>query len=213
MLRGYIEVLVKDKDGRIVRYGRHEMKSLLNNFLKMVEGTLKAGGDFSVTVSVTDTGGASKTAYAEYYSTALGSSRKFTPLGCKAPDNDDTFGIIVGSGTGSVALDNYSLVSKISHGTGSGQLDYDPVIIEDLGLDQTVSPPVYRYRLSRGFKNLSGAALNINEVGIVARNYVYEDAVLADVRMLIGRDVLPTTYTVPNGGSATVAITVEVEVG
>jgi hypothetical protein len=211
MLRSYIEIMVRDRDGRVVRYGRHEMRSLLNNFLMMIEGSLKAGNGSATSLTVTDTGGASKTVYAEWY-TSYG--WRFAPFACKAPDNDDSYGIIVGSGTGSVNLNNTALTSKIAHGTGSGQLDYDPVSIDDLGLDISVSPPVYRYRLTRVFKNLSGAALNINEVGIVARNYILEaGTVKVDVKFLIARDVLPTTYTVPNGGSATVAITVEVEVG
>jgi hypothetical protein len=34
-----------------------------------------------------------------------------------------------------------------------------------------------------------------------------------DYRFLIARDVLPTSYTVPAGGSASVAVTIEVELG
>jgi hypothetical protein len=140
-------------------------------------------------------------------------------MGVNAADNVDTYGIIVGSGTTvPTSLDQfYNLESKIAHGTSSGQLDYGPHTFYDLGLDTGVTPPVYRYRLVRTFTNLSGAGININEVGIVARSYwcdsVMPTIVRNDVKYLIARDVLSTTYTVPNGGSATVAITVEVEVG
>jgi hypothetical protein len=87
-------------------------------------------------------------------------------------------------------------------------------VCEDLGLDTGVTPPVYRFRFTRTFSNLSGAAININEVCIIARSQWRDGVgVTNDVKYMIARDVLPSTYTVPNGGSATVAVTVEVVVG
>jgi hypothetical protein len=222
-MRGYIEILVKDRDGRIVQYGRHEMRSLLNNFLKVLEGFLGAVGGASLgtggvvkSATVTAPDGTSKTIYIEWY--AASSSYYYgggTAMGAMAPDNDDSYGIIVGDGLSPVALDQYVLTRKIFHGTGSGQLDYGAMSVEDIGLDISVSPPIYRLRLIRSFTNFSGAAININEVGILARNYWYDGTygVRNDVKYLIARDVLPMTYTVPNGGVATVAVTLEVEVG
>jgi hypothetical protein len=220
-LKGYIEILVKDRDGRIVKHGRHEMHSLLNNFLKILEGFLGATGGATLatygvvkSVTVTAPDGSSKTALIEWYCGPTYYRGGGTPMGVRAGDDDDSYGIIVGSGTAPVALDQYTLVSKIPHGTGSGQLDYGAMSVEDIGLDTTVTPPIYRLRLIRSFTNLSGAGININEVGVVARNYWKNHyGVQNDVKFLIARDVLPTTYTVPNGGAATVAITLEVEVG
>jgi hypothetical protein len=135
-------------------------------------------------------------------------------MAMSAPDNDDTYGIVVGSGTIGLSLDQYAPASKIPHGTGSGQLDYGLHVYEDLGLDTGVTPPVCRFRFTRTFSNLSGAAININEVCIVARSFWRDGvSIVNDVKYMIARDVLPSTYTVPNGGSATVAITVEVVVG
>jgi hypothetical protein len=204
MLRGYLEIMVRDRDGRIVKYGRHEMKSFLNNFLKYLEAFLKSDGVGSV--SITDTGGTSRTVYVVHVTASATESQ----MGGLAPDNNDTYGILVGSGTTTVNLNQYALASKISHGTGSGQLDYDPVSADDYGVDYSVSPPVYRLRLVRVFKNLSGGVVTINEVGLVAR-YLYNN--IYDYRFLIARDVLPTSYPVPAGGSATVAVIVEVELG
>jgi hypothetical protein len=216
-LRGFIEIEVVDRYGRTVAKGRHEMRSFLNNYLRIMEALMKAvGGRGGVTTAVTvvNTGGSSVSAWTEWddlYGYAGG-----TPMGACAPDDDDTYGIIVGSGTTVLTtLDQfYNLESKIAHGTGAGQLDYNPTTTYDLGLDTGVTPPVYRYRLVRSFTNLSGAGININEVGIVARNHwKSSNRVANDVKFLIARDVLSSTYTIPNGGTATVAITVEVEVG
>jgi len=213
MLRGFVEVTVWDRDGKVVQRGRQEMRSFINNFLKILEALFRAGQGSATSTTLTDTSGSSKTVYAEWYTDAatLGGG---TPMACNASSGDDSYGIVVGSGTVPLALDQYSLASKISHGTSSGQLSYGPMTFEDLGLDQTVSPPVYRMRLIRTFINLTSSAININEVGIVARNH-WKNAgsVIIDVRYLIARDVLATTYTVPAGGGASVAITIEVEVG
>jgi hypothetical protein len=220
-LRGYIEVEVRDREGRIVGRGRHEMRSFLNNLLRILEGEMKAKGGatldtYNVAVAsatVTLINGSSATAYTEYYS---GGSTQGggVPFAVKAPDDDDTYGIVVGTGTLELSLDQYAPASKIAHGTGSGQLDYGLSSYEDLGLDTGVTPPVYRFRITRTFSNLSGAAININEVCLFARSYwKYSSATSNDVKYMIARDVLSTTYTVPNGGTATVAVTVEVVVG
>jgi hypothetical protein len=219
-LRGYIEVEVRDREGRIVGRGRHEMRSFLNNLLRILEGEMKAVGGaalsyYGVVTSATviKTDGSSSTAWTEWYQTDYYNSGG-VPFAAKAPDDDDSYGIVVGSGTVGVALDQYAPSSKIAHGTGSGQLDYGLSTYEDLGLDTGVSPPVYRFRISRTFSNLSGAAININEVCLFARNYWKDSAAVRnDAKYMIARDALSTTYTVPNGGSATVAITVEVVVG
>jgi hypothetical protein len=210
MLKGYIEVLVKDADGRIVKYGRHEMHSFLNNFLKFLEAFFKSNG--TGTVSMVDTAGNTQTVYG---ARGDGYLRNHSMMGGLAGDNDDSYGLLVGSGTTTIALTQNALASKISHGTSSGQLDYDPVSVDDYGVDTTVSPPVYRFRLTRAFKNLSGAAITINEVAMAVRHryYDYGTGIIYDYRFLIARDVLPSSYTVPAGGSATVAVTVEVELG
>ena len=202
MLRGTLEIMVKDRDGRVVKYGRHEMKSFLNNFLKFLEAFMRSNGTGSVTI--TDTGGTSRTVYGTHYGGTYHSQ-----MGGAAPDNDDSYGIIVGSGTTTVNLNQYALASKIAHGTGSGQLDYNPTSLDDFGVDTSVSPPVYRFRLVRSFANVSGVAVTINEVGIAVRYRYVSD----DFKFLIARDVLPSSYSVPAGGSATVAVTVEVELG
>jgi hypothetical protein len=225
-LRGYIEIEVRDREGRIVGRGRHEMRSFLNNYLKILEGEMKAIGGAALTVynttvasaTVINTAGSSVAAWTEryaFYDTSYGGAYGGgVPFAVEAPDNDDSYGIVVGTGTLGLSLDQYAPASKIAHGTGSGQLDYGVSTYEDLGLDTGVSPPVYRFRVMRTFSNLSGAAININEVCIVARNYWKTlGSVVNDVKFLIARDVLPSTYTVPNGGSATVTVIFEVVVG
>jgi len=219
-MKGYIEVIVKDKDGKIVKRGVHEMHSFLNNFLRVILGEMTASANPTTpwvtlaTASIIKTDGTSTNINIEAYFDGNYGGGGGVPMAAKAPSGDDSYGIVVGSGTTSFTLDQYNLISKISNGTGSGQLSYNPVSFSDLGLDTTVSPPVYRFQLIRSFANLSGGTVTINEVAIFARSYwktFY--SVQQDIKYIISRDVLPTSYPVPNGGSATVAITVEVQVG
>jgi hypothetical protein len=220
-VRGFIEVEVRDPDGRVIQRGRHEMRSFLNNLLRIFEGFFRATGGIAtgtygvyVGATVVRQDGSSATAYVEAYLAVGSVVAGGGPMGTMAGDNVDTYGMVVGSGTTPVNLNTCALSAKIAHGTGSGQLDYDAVIVEGLGLDTSVSPPVYRFRIIRGFKNVSSGSVSISEVGLLARSFwAYTTGTVNDVIYLIARDVLPTTYTVPSGGSATVAITVEVILG
>ena len=219
-MRGFIEIEVRDREGRVIQRGRHEMRSFTNNFLKVIEAFFNAYGNYSpgyvakpaskATVVAPD--GSSKDAWTEAYMDYRRGGG--VAMATRAGDNVDTYGIVVGSGTAPFNLNNYALATKIAHGTGAGQLDYDAMSLDDLGLDTSVSPPVYRIRLMRGFKNLTSSSITINEVGIIARNYwKSEKGALNDVTFLIARDVLPTSYTVPAGGSATVVVVIEVTMG
>jgi len=198
-IKGFIEIEVRDCKGRVVQKGKHEMRSFLNNFLKTIEAFARNAG-----VGITKTDGSSD----KFYPSVSGAT-SVTVMNCMAGDNDSSFGIVVGSGTTSVTLTQYALASQIAHGTSAGQLDYDTMSYDILGLDTSVSPPVYRFRILRTFKNLSGGSINITEVGLVALN-VRETTVN---KFMIARDVLPQAYTVPDGGSATVVITIEVVLG
>jgi len=221
-MRGFIEIEVRDREGRVIQRGRHEMRSFTNNFLKILEAFFNAYGNYSLgyiatpasKATITAPDGTSKDAWTEAYSDTTYYYGGGVAMATRAGDNVDTYGIVVGSGTAPFNLNNFALATKIAHGTGAGQLDYDAMSLDDLGLDTSVSPPVYRIRLMRGFKNLTSSSITINEVGIIARNYwKSEKGALNDVTFLIARDVLPTSYTVPAGGSATVVVVIEVTMG
>jgi len=223
VISGEVEVEVFDRDGRVLQRGRHPMRSLLANFVRALNGLAKASGGASPTVStvyasapVVDVNGSTQSIYTEWYK-GYGTSNG-TPLALKAGDNDDSYGIVVGSGTRPVAINDYSLASKISHGSGSGQLDYDPTTAF-ISVDTSVSPPVAYIVISRVFNNVSDSPITISEVGLVARSYWFLTTSTGapvtdqDVKYLIARDVLPTQYTVPPNASANVRITIKVVLG
>jgi hypothetical protein len=170
------------------------------------------GNGATTTGSVTGDSGSATTIYGEiYYS---GAACGGIPIALNAPAGTDSFGILVGSGTIAFNLTQCSLVTKIANGTGSGQLSYGATNVTDLGVNTSVSPPVYQIQIVRPFTNQTSSAITINEVGLEAKNY-WKDATgtKINVTFLIARDLLSTSYSVPPNGSATVAITIGVTVG
>jgi hypothetical protein len=172
-------------------------KSLLQNFGKMFCRMLGCPGTGAVTISttVTDTTGSPQTAPCE---TSNGYWDIYaSPLGMNAPDNDDTYGIVVGTGTATVTPTDYCLASKIPHGTGSGQLDYGVHTVTE-----SYTGSSSYCEISRSFTNVSGAEITVREVGLIARNRFIKPS--SDVKFLIARDVLPSPVRVKNLGSLTV---------
>lgn len=115
-----------------------------------------------------------------------------------APDNDDSYGIVVGSGAMPVTPDDTSLSEKITHGTGTGQLDYDPTEVS-YEVDYT-NKRGYIY-VKRSFKNLSDSDVIVRECGIVAWFILgHKCRALGEWRIdekrLIVRDVLSEPVTV-----------------
>jgi hypothetical protein len=190
--------LIVESDGKEVFRG--ESKSFLLNFCKVLYSMLATTGSATGGVTgvissatVTDTSGYSQTAYAEWYSPGSTTCGGGTPAGMNAPDNDDSFGIVVGSGSASVSPTDYRLVSKISHGTGSGQLDHDTH-----ATTTSFSSTSSYIELARTFVNRSSGDVVVREVGIMARSFWKNSGSVIgnDVKYLIARDVLPSPVTV-----------------
>lgn len=82
--------------------------------------------------------------------------------------NVDTFGIVVGSGTDSVTINDYKLQSKILQGVGAGLLQYSAMEFPSrYSVDSTKAFTSFR----RLFTNLSGSSITINELGVYTRSY------------------------------------------
>jgi hypothetical protein len=195
------------KDGERIYRLKTESKSLLQNFAKVFGKMLEApasatGSDWIViSTSIMNTGGSTVTCITELYSTS--SIYRYgggTPMGMNAADNDDSYGIVVGSGAASVSPTDYNLAAKISHGTGSGRLDYGPATVtSSYGATSSYA------EMARSFLNASGSDITVREVGIIARSYWKDGAsVTSDVKYLIARDILPSPIKVPNLGTLTV---------
>jgi len=201
--------LVVERDGKEVFRGKS--KSFVQNLAIALMTMLASPASSRVsnvarsTGTVTSTAGSIATIWGEWYSPTtedgvIANCGGGTPLALNAGDNDDSYGIWVGSGQATVSPTDYNLSSKISHGSGSGQLDYEPHTVTS-----SYSDTSSYVEIARSFVNKSGADVVVREVGLVARNYWKNSVkVRNDVKFLIARDVLPTPVTVKNLGSLTV---------
>ncbi len=124
-------------------------------------------------------------------------------LSMGAPMNNDTKGVIVGTGTAAESFEDFALDSKISDGGGAGQLFYfaqpKPLITWSSG-DRT-----WTITHERMFKNNDGSSITINEIAIVTLAY----ATNLQKYILILRDKLSSGVAIDSGKVARVTIEIE----
>lgn len=174
-------ILIKDKNGRI-KYdsGLVPSNSFVMAFLELLY-TLNA----YTSLSINDISDAAQSI--NYDSANM--------LRVGAADDDDTYGIVVGTGTTAESNTDYALATQIAHGTGSGQLDY--------GAHGFTAPAVVGSNVgmvvSRTFYNGSGASITVREIGVYCLAATYKFCAL--------RDVLITPEAVANTETLTVQYT------
>lgn len=117
----------------------------------------------------------------------------FVPLGLV---NDATRGIIVGTGNVASDISDYT-ITRIEHGTGSGQFSYQaeaqPVPSYDAGTN------VWSMVRTRIFNNNSGGSITVNETGLLsylATPVLHERSVLASPVVVANGAQLTVTYTI-----------------
>jgi hypothetical protein len=138
-------------------------------------------------ITVTDVTGAS-------YSGYIGTSGQISGYGKAAFSwynlgavANDVAGIVIGTGTTPPSRTDYALVSKIPHGTGSGQIYYNQQTYELLS--------DYSFRLTREFTN-AGSDLSVAEAGLIYNTYINSTARY----LLLLRDTFtPISVTAGNG--------------
>jgi hypothetical protein len=186
------ELEVRDKNGKLISQTKGESHSFVKNFIR----TLRALWAIT-TVNITDTGGLAKTFRGSWYHGANALTEY--PYDANAGASVDTYGILVGSSDAPFGRDNYCLGSKISHGTGAGQLVYGAMSFEDVADADSTS----YFRMTRTFTNNSGASVVVKELGIALRQYINVDG-YTPFYFLILRDVLTSPSSVPDGATLTV---------
>ncbi len=181
---GEIIIEVRDKDGNLVVKRKEKMNSFLYNYYNIARVWAFKG----TPTILKDTSGNN--------TSTINTWNIENSKGADAPEGDDSFGIVVGSGSTPVNVQNdYNLANKISHGTGSGQLQYGATSMTD---DMTNLPTMV-LEIKRSFINQSGDNVTVNEIGIILKINDGSN----DYYVMIARDVITAT-TVPNGGTLNV---------
>jgi hypothetical protein len=191
-LKLYLSYWHKDAKGKTIKYRRYRSDSFVGNFYKHIYNQLFKSTLYqnaSVTQrsvnaytdnSIKNVNGES----ANLYHALLNSQ--------SASAGDDTLGIVVGSGSTAVTLNDYNLVSKIPHGTTAGRLSYGAMPSTNITPINTTLSNSWYYSITRSFSNQSTSNVGIYEVGFIA--YIFNGFAgnFVSEKFLITRDVLQT---------------------
>jgi len=175
----WIEALVKDKKGKVLKRLERKAHSFVGNFIRCLAVQFVSGKE-----AITDVGGNAVNPYANQYSLKAG-----------AGSGNDDFGIQAGTGTNAVSINDTALQTKIAHGTGSGQLQYGAVTFGATACDASKC----ECTITRDFANGSGGDITVNELGLVLQMY---DG--GNKNILVARDVVSGGIAVANGQTLTV---------
>ena len=203
------ELEVRDRDGKIVQRLRQHSHSWVRNaynmmFCYLAGKVLSSSGFGPGYLSLKDTGNNVRYGPGPVC-LSQSSSADGTGYSYRGPAGNDTYGILVGSGTNPEDFESYALQSKIANGTGAGQLTY----VESEAHSITWNPGTLTMKneLARFFNNNSGGDVSVNEVALALRGYQPGSSV--PYNYMTARDKLVATVTVPNTGQLKVTYTVQ----
>lgn len=190
-----IEIIITieniDKYGNKTMEKQFKANSIVNAFIALLQAQFLAG--LGSTISVKDTGGTIRNIY--------NGNQSYNAMHVNSPAGDTSYGIVVGSGTNAVNINNYQLQTLITNGTGSGQLQYGATVINSTF--QIVGSDAY-FSFSRTITNNSGTDITVNEIGLIVNQYINS------YKFLIDRTLY--TMTVPNTGGKTITYTIKATV-
>jgi hypothetical protein len=181
-LKCYIELELRDKDGRLIQKRKFASKTYVKQGLMFTQ--LMMSGR-SLNLTTVDGASYSVTIDARNYD-ASGSYGSLTK------------GIVIGTSDTPYAYDQYKLQNVINHGSSGGQMLYG---VQSIDTPQSITNG-YRLVLSRVFTNSSGASITVKEVGLY---YVFYNTSISPYffACMQARDVITPT-AVANGQSLTV---------
>jgi len=191
----YFQLTVTDtKTGKIIRKTRKRLcRSFVIQYLKLLETTMRHVHNYAGDViSVTDTGNTARNVQATNRSV-------YDFWSLDAPEDEDTYGIVVGSDNTAVDNLDYKLNTQIADGQAAGELDYSAhtwLTSAEVGANVDM-------KIQRPFINNSGGNVTIEEAGIYVICLDSNDVLryFCIVRELTG------TVTVADGQTATIDFT------
>lgn len=212
----FLELEVRMPDGRVVHRHRQRSHSWTRNAYNLMfcqlagkdadDATFEAGKLSVKKTSATIAYGSGAVGWKPFASAdSAQAGTGWTHTGYRALAGYDTHGIIVGTGTTAESFEDYALATQIADGTGSGELSH----VESEAHAISYAALVLTNTLIRYFNNNSGGSIGVNEVGLIGAlgdpGAVYNSA---PILVLVARDVLGATVTVPDTGQLKVTYTI-----
>ena len=121
--------------------------------------------------------------------------------------NDDTYGVMVGTGNTAPTINDHALETKIDDGVAAGEMQYGGVTY---GLP-TASATESHFTITRDFSNASGGDITVEEIGIYVKAMAAwiiqsndRTSGAPDLIFMTIRDVVGGGITIPNGETLTV---------
>ena len=204
----FINMKVHDKDGSLLSDYSIPSRSWVRNAYNILACQLLVLNNDTVTGGATsyeagslknkDTGGIDRS--------TSGYTHRLRQSALVVGESEDSgYGIVVGSGDTAESFEHHKLITKIIHGTGSGQLSYTAQASPSPGYNSDNKK--WTAENSRIFNNNSGDTVTVKEVGLVAKIDFGSSTTISYI--LLCRDLLVSAVNVPNGGQLTVTYTIE----
>jgi len=210
-----LTVVVKDKNGKIIKQHKQRSHSFLMNFMAMLATTITNpfGSWNNYYYFRIVTGIWYSLDYANTYATKLFSMMD--------TNNDSSYGIVVGTGTTPPTPNDFALENQIVNGTSTGQLVYNAHTVSPAGASGGIGPSsttptsgvltpsgnTTSVQVSRTFQNQSGASITVSEVGIISQTEVWS---VNSYTILIIHDLLSSPITIPNMSILSITYTISV---
>lgn len=201
IVRAYLEIEVRDKDGKVIVKRKQESHSWQRWAYHLIFSELAAvNAHTDDGLGVTDTGGSVRSgAYAFALHHSL--TQKANNYGYTAPADSALIGIVVGTGIGAESFEDHALGTLIASGEAAGELSYSASAAYAVTtVDTTKKNTLVRY-----FNNNSGGAITVNEVGLYIRAYVDNDLRY----VMTARDLVSPGVEVVDTGQLKVTYTIE----
>jgi len=206
-VQAWVKLEVYDEKNRLIRKLYQKSHSFLQQFIGLLQLAMANITNGSLTI----TGGTAQTPEFEEVSGTTSVILNVMTAGFGASSGVSTYGIVIGTGTTANSTSTYALASQIANGTGAGQMQYGAMSISS----PTASGNTISFNLSRSFTNSSGGTINVNEIGIYAKNS-FQTAGTTPTTITnyfdLARDVLASTQAIANGSSLSVTYTIQITI-
>lgn len=179
-----LELIVRNKDGKIVEQRTLKSKSFVRQFLELLWIQAFQLPEIAP-YSLRDTS-----------NTLRDICESRLTFACDAGEGVTTLGIIIGSGTTAPTIDDYAIETLIAHGTSSNQLQYSTVTFGAPSSSATIS----QFTITRNFANASGDNVAVYEIALYVKAYKYTDTYY----FMTIRDTISGGINVPNGDTLTI---------
>lgn len=125
-----------------------------------------------------------------------------TARGYRAPSGEDSWGIIIGTGTTAESFEDYALVTPVAEGTSAGQISH--IASSAHSITYTAGTKVLKNDFVRYFNNNSGGSIVVAEIALA-----FYGSFFSGTYFIASRDLLGSTVTVPDTGQLKVTYTIE----